>query len=142
MANGTEQKPYRGLTKEGNWVYGWYAKRCYAIGSSGPDMVVDVIIEIGSLIPIEVIPETVGQYTGLKDKRGKEIYEGDIIIFDNSDIGGKKYQGEVVWCDDQTLSRLEWGIWTKTGYLPTDFLGKLEVIGNIRESPELIEEPK
>jgi hypothetical protein len=82
--------------------------------------------------------ETLGRYAGLIDENKKEIYEDDIISLDNTEIGGGKWIGEIMFNTDQTLSNLEWGLWTKNGYLPTDFLGTIKVLGNRWQNPKLL----
>ena len=72
------------------------------------------------------------QYTGLKDKNGKEIYEGDIVQIDDHILG----DFEVVW------QGLGWKIKRATGY-ETLYVHKSEdctVIGNIHENPELLDD--
>jgi len=70
----------------------------------------------------EVSAETVGQYTGMYDKNGVEIYEGDILRFD-SPIS-KSFVIE--WNDTN-------GAWTQ--FSPRN---RASVIGNIHENPELL----
>ncbi len=84
---------------------------------------------------IEVIPETVGQYTGLKDKNGKEIYEGDIVEWAG-------YKMEVFWGEDIGIGY--GSCWRPCGdnkgyhESMTGFIDEYEVIGNIYDNPELL----
>ena len=77
---------------------------------------------------------TIEQFTGLHDKNGKEIYEGDLIKY-GSDAPLEVIYRESCFCYNQKsryISRLQ----------IFDNINKIEVIGNIHENPELLEVAK
>ena len=82
------------------------------------------------------------QYTGLHDKNGKEIYEGDIVqTYDGK--GNKEYVQEIKWEEYASCCECSTDHGFNTGSLYYYFDGKTptgtsEVIGNIYENPELL----
>jgi hypothetical protein len=110
---------FRGKTNNGEWEYGVPV-------FSGLNNELAFIKQMHSYNH-QVIPETVGQYTGLNDKNGTKIFEGDIVAFG-------EYQYTVEWKED----RLGYG-YAETADRMLECDGRhCEVIGNIHDNPELL----
>ena len=132
---------FRGKTYDDEWVYGDFANDWSKLNTK-PDKTI-----CNNICKYLVRPDTVGQYTGLTDKNGKKIFEGDIVRY--------LYEpGKGYWNSDQS-SVIEW---RSTGFYMDGIFGTnkyacssgwlvsiphgdgkyFEVIGNIHDNPELL----
>ena len=115
---------FRAKTKRGNkWVEGSLVlNRLYGVCNIYP-------IDGCGKCCYETIPETVGQYTGMKDKNHNMIYEGDIVkIGDHIDL---VVFSDGCFCMDKQFFYYEFTY---------QYFESIEVIGNIHDNPELLQE--
>ena len=115
---------------DNEWLYGFYT---LYNNNRGMKPTLITCTEEKCCILLEVIPETVGQYTGLTDKNGKKIFEGDIVKTDRGKVYEIKMRNGcwVIWNEKARISYDKWD------FLNT-FAPKVEVIGNLHDNPETI----
>lgn len=124
---------FRGKDIRGNWHIGLLAH----VGNA---WYISNKVEIATAY--EVIPNTIGQYTGLTDKNGKKIFEGDIVAYcTNTNRATNKELHKVVFemrgesgYFGIKISNIE--TW---GFCPEVPAKLMEVVGNIYDNPELLE---
>ena len=133
----------------GEWLYGDLRQAPYFDGDTATYIMAPIPGSISSYINYSVDPSTVGQYTGLTDKNGKKIFEGDIlhytgltteyddfcyVVFDCAEFALK-----FITMDKQTMAKNELELLPLQRGL-FDFCresNSFEVIGNIHDNPEV-----
>lgn len=117
-------REYRGKRIDnGEWVFGYLIK-----GNVDNDFYIKENLGEDAYWIDE---NTVGQFTGLTDKNGKKIFEGDIIKYEYTSLDIKSFDEYLeVFYDDETASY-------KCGYQDL-WLISGEVVGNIHDNPELL----
>lgn len=116
---------FRGFSIEGEWIAGGLLKT-----KSGKTFIAHVTEPKNMVLMTEVDPSTIGQYTGLKDREGKEIYEGD-------ELDGTEYYGWVQFYDSgwQLGTQDDAPFGTRINLID---LGDMTVKGSIHDNPELL----
>jgi uncharacterized phage protein (TIGR01671 family) len=134
---------FRGKRKDnGEWVEGSYLP---PVGGYPPNVSTAHSIRVAGRSGLfkwhEIIPETLGQYTGLKDNNDVKIFEGDIVCI-NRNAPSEKY--------NRGFIELDYGAYvvTRSGDLSSEYLydfsdkldyADVEIIGNIHDNPELLD---
>ena len=120
-----ERLKFRGRHLTGNWVYSGQERNLAQFFGEVGDELID--------------PSTVGQWTGLSDKNGVDIYEGDRIvdIHDrDASLGTVQWNHHTfAWC--VYLDHLEPLTKQLVEQFDSDWFGMVEVVGNIHEANEV-----
>ena len=132
----SKAREYRGMrTDNGEWVYGAYVSKNWYPSPEEFDYT-GTVVEESNIISyaddclwVAVIPETVGQDTGMKDKNGKSVFDGDIV----------KTRDDVYFCvwDEYNYEYMfrnekeDFGI----AYVSSE---DVEIIGTVYKNPELL----
>ena len=118
-------------TDNGEWIEGFYSAEEYDPYIGKIEYIPRIQI-IGKCVSLGVIPETVGQYTGLTDKNDVRIFEGDIVSLVKHN--GLIYKVVYEPCRFELVNSKDINCFVLDIYKSED----IEVIGNIHDKPELL----
>lgn len=121
---------FRGKDATGVLNYSWVVGVLDNTDKHSPK--ISYLDRFGNKIIAAVAPETIGQFTGIYDKNGKRIFEGDMVSYKGDE------HAAIIYDEETARFCVGFDTWS------TDFdhlYGKeLEVIGNVHDNPELLEE--
>ncbi|MGN1303759.1 MAG: YopX family protein [Oscillospiraceae bacterium] len=136
-------------TDNGEWVEG-YVGTAFTIDENRKvkSRHFTVLDCLGCSSQVIVLDETVGQYTGLTDKNGKRIFEGDIVKTHYANAEKSDFIEQIVFHNGKFCAYFsnqlckQWvNLYDGTEHLPQDksvYMDSVEVIGNIYDNPELL----
>lgn len=140
---------FRGKSvKTGEWVYGWYCEATFGRWPLCPSIVDSEKARAGEFEYCEIVPESLGEFTGLCVKNGTKVFEGDIIrniSFDETVFHGVirfgKYNAPMYQEETNVGFFIEWVPIFPWRCDLAHWIDKedVEVVGNIHDNPELLE---
>lgn len=113
--------------KNGDWVYGLVTRLYDERFENLPAEMTD----INGVSGIEVDYKTIGQFTGLIDNNGNDIFEGDVVDYIASDVIGNPQTGTIIVEDMTDYDTM----------IYLNHANELKLIGNIHDNPEILKTP-